>query len=100
MVMRDDNHLALHDGGKSIPVLGLEPPEIPTPDKSSIVVQAKKVIRFLGGPGYEDVLMVDTGSGGCEAIEFVMGVYLGREGLLPEFLSRLGIQAQDELFSG
>ena len=76
MVMRDDNHLALHDGGKSIPVLGLEPPEIPPPDKRPIVVQAKKVIRFLGGPGYEDVLMVDTGSGGCEAIELVVRVYL------------------------
>ena len=100
MVMRDDNHLALDDGGKSIPVLGLESPEIPPPDKRPIVVQAKKVVRFLGGPGYEDVLMVDTGGGGCEAVELVVRVYLGREGLFPEFLSRLGIQAQDELFPG
>ena len=44
MVMCDDNHLAFHDGGKSIPVLGLESPEIPAPDKLSIVIQAKKVI--------------------------------------------------------
>jgi len=100
MVMSDDNHLSFNDGGKSIPVLGLESPEIPTPDKFSIVIQAKKVIRFLGGPGYEDVLGVDTGSGGCEAIELVVRVYLGREGFLPKFLSRPGIQAQDELFPG
>ena len=100
MVMRDHDHLTFNDGGESIPVLGLESPEIPTPDKRSIVVQAKKVIRFLGGPGHEDVLMVDTGSGGCEAIELVVRVYLGREGLLPEFLSRLGIQTKDELFPG
>ena len=100
MVMRDDNHLALHDGGKSIPVLGLESPEIPTPDKGSIVIQTEEVIRFLGGPGCEDILGVDTGGGGCEAIELVVRVYLGREGLLPEFLSRLGIQAKDELFPG
>ena len=100
MVMRDDDHFTLHDGGKSIPVLGLESPEIPTPDKRPIVVQAKKVVRFLGGPGHEDVLMVDTGSGGCEAIELVVRVHLGREGFLPEFLSRLGIQAQDVLFTG
>ena len=100
MVMRDDNHLALDDGGKSIPVLGLESPEIPTPDKRPIVVQAKKVVRFLGGPGHEDVLMVYTGSGGCEAIELVVGINFGGKGLLPKFLSRLGIQAQDELFPG
>ena len=44
MVMCDDNDLAFHDGGESIPVLGLESPEIPAPDKLSIVIQAKKVI--------------------------------------------------------
>ena len=81
-------------------MLGLESPEIPTPDKRSIVIQAKKVVRFLGGPGYENVLMVDTGGSGCEAIELVVGINFGGKGLLPEFLSRLGIQAQDELFPG
>ena len=100
MVMRDDNHLALHDGGKSIPVLGLESPEIPTPDKCPIVVQAEEVVRFLGRPGHEDILTVDTGGGGCEAIELVVRVYLRGEGFLPKFLSRGCIQAEDELFPG
>ena len=64
------------------------------------MVQAKKVVRFLGGPGYEDVLGVDTGSGGCKAVEFVVRVNLGRKVFLPKLFARLGIQAQNELFAG
>ena len=98
--MRDHDHLTFHDGGESIPVLGLKSPEIPSPDKRSIVIQAKKVIRFLGGPGYKNVLVVDTGGGGCEAIKLVMGVNFGGKGLLPNFLSGGRIQTKYQLFPG
>ena len=97
--MSDDYDVTFHDGGESIPVLGLKFPKIPMPDKPPIVIKAKKVIRFLGGPGYENVLMVDAGSGGCETIELVVRVYLRREGFLPKFLTSLGVQAKDELFA-
>ena len=72
-------------------MLCLEFPEIPTPDKNPIMVQAKEVVRFFCGPGYENILMVDTRSGGCKAIELMVRVYLRGEGFLPKFLTRLGI---------
>ena len=100
MVVGDDHDFAFHDRGKSVPVLGLKSPEIPAPNKGAIMVQAKKVVRFLGGPGYEDVLGVDTGSGGCKTVEFVVRVNLGRKVFLPKLFARLGIQAQNELFAG
>ena len=60
MVVGDDHDFAFHDGGKSVPVLGLKSPEIPAPNKGAIMVQTKKVVRFLGSPGYEDEIGVDT----------------------------------------
>ena len=49
MVVGDDHDFAFHDGGKSVPVLGLKSPEIPRQTRA-IMVQAKKVVRFLGSP--------------------------------------------------
>ena len=99
VVMSDHYDVSLHDGREPIAVLRLEFPEIPTPNKSSIMVEAQEVVRFLGGPGYENILMVDTGSGGSETIELVVGVYLRWEGFLPKYFTRLGIQTKDELFA-
>jgi hypothetical protein len=99
VVMSDDYDFSLHDGREPIAVLRLKFPEIPTPNKNSIMVEAQEVVRFLGGPGYENILMVDTGSGGRETIELVVGVYLRREVFLPKYFTRLGIQAKDELFA-
>ena len=99
VVVSDDYEVSLHDGRKPIAVLRLEFPEIPPPNKSPVMVEAQEVVRFLGGPGDENILMVDTGSGGRETIELVVRVYLRRKGFLPKYFTRLGIQTKDELFA-
>jgi hypothetical protein len=91
MVMRDNHYIAFHDRGKSAPMLCLEFPKIPTPDKNPIMVQAKEVVRFFCGPGYENILPVYARCGRCKAIELMMRVNLRRESFLPKFFSRLGI---------
>jgi hypothetical protein len=97
--MSDDYDITLHDGRKPIAVLRLEFTEIPTPNKNSVMVEAEEIVGFLGGPGYENVLMVDAGCGGCKTIELVVRVYLRREVFLPKYFTRLGIQTKDELFA-
>ena len=81
-------------------MLGLEFPEIPSPNESAFVIQAKEVVRLLGCPGDEDVFIVDAWRRRREAIELVMRVNLGIKRLLPQFFPCCRIYAQDELFPG
>ena len=80
---------SLSTTGKIRSQLGLKSPEIPAPKQGLfIMVQTKKVVRFLGSPDTK-TKSESTQGGGCKTVEFVVRVNLGRKVFLPKYLPDL-----------
>jgi hypothetical protein len=65
----------MYDWRKAVAVLGFVTPEIPSPNQVAVMVEAKEVVGCLGGPVHKEIFVVHAGSGRCETVELVVGVF-------------------------